>query len=125
MRRPNLFEEILGLPSNSSCCNYSNLTISEDENKVYVDAPIPGVKSENVEVTLDQEKRYLVISAKRKLERENVYYHMKGSNCYSYQIPLTAAIDINKPIEASCKEGILMVAMTKTRSPEPIKVQVA
>lgn len=121
---PNLFEEICKA-QNQPCSRYSSdLTISEDEHKVYIDAPIPGVNSEDIEVTLDQESRLLNISGKSKALRENAFYHLKGSDRYCYQIPLSAAVNVNEPIEASCKKGILTVALNKNKAPSPIKIEV-
>lgn len=126
MRRllPSLLEEFQEVFPALSCCQSSGLTIAEDESKVYIEAAVPGIRCEDVEVTLDQAKRRLRIHAKSKGQRENVHYHLKAADQFNYEVPLSNAIDTNKPIEAICKEGILTVELLKNRAPEPLKVEV-
>ena len=49
--------------SSPDCCKNpcsEGISISEDEEKLYIDAALPGVKSDEVEVTLDPKKRHLL-----------------------------------------------------------------
>lgn len=112
-----------------SCCSprgaTGGLTISEDDKKVYIDAQVPGARSEDIEVTVDRENSRLKISAKANhVRRENAHYHSKGSERFYYEIPFTNMIDLREKIEASCKDGILTIELTKIRAPEPLKIEV-
>ncbi len=117
---PNLFEELSG------CCNNAQgaFSISEDEKQFYFDLPVPGVDAKDIEVVVDQEKRTLKIRAQAKQKRENVQYHLKGACRFFYEVPLSNAIDTTAPIEAICKDGILSVALPKSRAHNPLKIEV-
>lgn len=119
---PCIFEEFNEM-LRGECCS-SGLTISEDEKKVYIEAAVPGVKSEDIEVTLDQEKRSLKICGRSKLKRENARYHLKSSDRFCYEIPLAGGVDFSRSIEANCKDGILTVELTKHQAPQPLKIVV-
>ncbi len=135
MRRrhlPNIFEDLdefcnafSGCCSGPSCQKSTEgLSISEDEERLYIDAPLPGTKPEEVEVTIDQKKRQLQICGKNQNERENVKYHMKGSQCYCYEIPLSNEIDLDSKVEAVSKDGILRLTLPKNKGHKPLKVDV-
>ena len=100
------------------------LSLSEDEQKLYIDAHLPGVKSEEVEVILDPKKRSLKIQGEGNLGREHVQYHIKSSQSYCYEIPLSNEIDLDTPIEAISKNGVLSITLLKNKSNQPQKIEV-
>jgi HSP20 family molecular chaperone IbpA len=129
---PSLFEELCGATScaapscgPASCCSPSGVSISEDEHKLYIDASVAGVNSKEIQLTLDQENGVLKIFAESKDKRENVQYHLRNPKRYCYEIPLSMQnLDLSKPIEATCKDGILTVQLLKTQIPAPLKIEV-
>ncbi len=128
---PTIFDEIDELcQSLGGACqapqriNQFGISISEDDKKIYVDVPVPGVKAEDVEVTFDHENLKLLIKGEAKQARENVTYHINSSGAFSYQIPVSKQIDPNAGVEAICKEGILSLTLSKSRSSQPFKIEV-
>lgn len=117
---------------NTGCCSgrghcqtsKEGLSISEDEQRLYIDVPMPGVKSDEVSVTLDPKRRVLTLCGEANLERENVKYHIKGSHCHCFEIPFSNEIDLEGQIEAVSKDGILSVSLPKTKSHQPKKIEV-
>ncbi|GAB4193282.1 MAG: hypothetical protein Tsb0015_15940 [Simkaniaceae bacterium] len=102
----------------------SGLSISEDDKFVYVEAALPGVSPEEVEVTFD--KGILWIKAQRKEEKEEKEkkYYRKASRSYSYRVAVPGNIDENKEPEATFHEGIMTIKFSKTEKAEPKKIQV-
>ncbi|MDN3506167.1 MAG: Hsp20/alpha crystallin family protein [Simkaniaceae bacterium] len=133
MRNSNLihilkdFDEIFNTFNAKECCStsyYEGLSISEDKEKLYIDAELPGVKPEEVEVTIEPKERKLLIKGKPKEDREDVHYHLKQKAKYCYQIPLSNEVDIESEIEAVSKDGILSITLSKNRGHKPLKVDV-
>lgn len=127
---PTMFDEIDEICQSLGDCrapqkfNQMGISISEDDQKTYVDVPVPGVKAEDVEVTFDQQNLRLLVKAQAKQSRENVTYSLKSANNFSYQIPVSKQIDPNGGVEAICKDGILSLTLSKSRSSQPFKVEV-
>lgn len=101
-----------------------SLSISEDGEKIYIDASLPGVNSEDVEVSFDPRTKYLTIRGKNIMKRENVQYHLQGQNTYHYEIPLSQEIDLDASMQAVSKNGILSVELCKHKQNKPLKIDV-
>lgn len=102
----------------------SGLTISEDENKVYIEAHLPGIKSDEVEMTY--EKGVLWIKAEKKEEtkdKKKKYYH-KAVQSFSYRLTVPGDVDESKQPEAACRDGILKVSFVKKRKGQAKKITV-
>jgi HSP20 family protein len=91
----------------------SGLSVWEDEKAVYIEAAVPGMKADDIEMTFHN--GVLVIKAEKKEEEEdkNKKFYKKAVNAFSYQIDLPAKVDESKQPEAICKNGILRVVFTK------------
>lgn len=131
---PNIFDDINEFyHAVNNCCSSSQcqkpthqekLFLSEDEGKLYIDAHLPGVKPDEVAVTVDPKKRQLTIRGEGKIERENVKYHLKGAQSFFYEIPLSHEIDLDAEISAISKDGILSVAIPKNHRHKPLTIPV-
>jgi len=137
MRNSNLnhilkdFDEIFNTFTRNDCCStsccedsYDGLSISEDKERLFIDAQLPGVKPEDVEVTIDPKERKLLIQGKPKAARENVQYHIKNVGNHCYKIPLSSEVDIKSMVEAVSKDGILSITLSKNRGHKPLRVDV-
>lgn len=125
-RMPTIFDELgafLAPRRAESCCSHLP-SISEDEDHLFIDAPLPGVDSGKIEVTLDPKKRLLTISGKQEAAREEVHYHLKGKSAFSYEIPLSHEIDMEKGAAASSKNGLLSISLEKNKRNKPLKIDV-
>lgn len=127
----NLFEDLDEYPTffnkhkSNSCCESQNsrgLSISEDNHKIYIEAPVPGVKPEDIEVTLDPKSRKLLIHAEVKEQRE-VKYHIRGQKSFYYELPLSNEMKSDK-INAICKDGVLHIDLEKSPANKPLKIDV-
>lgn len=101
----------------------SGITLYEDDDAVYLETPVAGVKPEDLQVTFD--RRGVSIEGKGEEEKSGVKYHMKGSRSFSYWVPLPSGrIDDNAKVEAEAKDGILKLVFPKSRAAKPLKIAV-
>ena len=102
------------------------LEIWEDDQSVYVAAELPGVKSEDVDITL--EGSVLTIRGEKKEkkpEKQQVQYHYRqrryGPFVLQFQLPST--VDGSK-VTASMRDGVLRVQLEKRAEVKPRKVEI-
>lgn len=98
----------------------SNVSLSEDENHIYVDAALPGLDENEIEVTL--EKGALWIQGNKKEEEEKKKYHYKATRSYSYQLALPESVDENAETKASYEKGVLHITFNKTKGQSAKKI---
>ncbi len=100
--------------------------VSEDENGYLVRAELPGVKKEDIDVTL--EGGVLTISAETKSESEEkdggrVIRQERRYGKYSRSLRLGTQIDESK-VKANYKDGILELALPKSEAVKPKRIAV-
>jgi len=89
----------------------TQLSLSEDNDNVYVEAPMPGLKPEDIKINL--ENGILRIQGEKKEEKkEGRRYHRKASYSYSYMVSLPSQTDEADPM-ARYKDGIMSVTFRK------------
>ena len=97
---------------------YPRIDISENKNRIDVTAEIPGVKKENIKITLQD--NILTIEGEKKKEneqKENNYFRserMFGSFKRSFTLP--KEVD-SESVEAKFEDGMLHIQM-KTMAPK-------
>jgi HSP20 family protein len=102
--------------------NPGGLSISEDAHNVYVDAAIPGVEADDVEMTYHNNilKIHGKVQEEEKKDRKN--YRMMTSE-FSYQVAVRD-VDPNQDPEATVKNGVLHVTFAKSKAAQPKKISV-
>ncbi|MBA4017775.1 MAG: hypothetical protein C0483_11425 [Pirellula sp.] len=127
MRHPvnRLFERFFddAMPSAVNRSQWAGLPISawQDEDNIYVEADMPGMTAEDIDVAVHQGT--LVISGERKCERQGVGY---DSRCYGrmeQHVSLPAEVAGDK-IEATLAHGVLSVKLPKAEAAKPRKIVV-
>jgi len=99
--------------------NAMRVDISEDEKNIYIEAELPGMKKEDVKVTV--EDGVLMIRGERKQETEEKKknYHRVERVYGSFSRAFTLGENINKDnIEAKYEDGVLHLTLPKM---EPVK----
>lgn len=100
----------------------SGLTVSEDEKQVYVEAQVPGVDADKIEVTFD--KGVLWIKGQQEQEEKDKKYYRKAASSFSYHVRLPDTVSASEEPEASCKNGVMKVVFQKTPETQPKKIAV-
>lgn len=114
------FGEEDGLLSTTTPLN--GLSVSEDENNVYVEAPVPGIDPKNVEITFD--KGLLWVKAEKEKEEKTKKYYKKASSSFSYHLTVPGNIDQSKEPEAVVKNGIATVTFRKVPEAKPKRIAI-
>lgn len=101
----------------------SGLSVSEDDKHVYVEASVPGVDPDKIEVSYD--KGVLWIRGQQEQERDGGRkFYRKASSSFSYRMAIPGNVDGDKDPEATYKNGIMKVTFNKIPEPQPKKIAV-
>ena len=94
----------------------------EDEDRIHVEAELPGLTDGDVDVTIH--RGVLIIQGERKpAEGRKYHYDGRAYGRFERIIRLPEAIDAEN-VEARMKDGVLMVSLPKRPDSKPKKVQV-
>jgi len=101
------------------------VNVTEDQNNYYVRAELPGVKTDELDISVTGET--LTLSGERKLaeESENTSYHRREREAGSFSrvISLPARLDVDK-VKAHAEDGVLTVVLPKAESAKPRQIAV-
>lgn len=101
------------------------VNFSEDEGHVYIEALVPGVDPNDVELSVL--RNTLTICGERKpfAEKEGQIVHRSelGSGKFSRTLELPVDIDPEK-ITAQCKDGIMQITLAKAEHAKPKKIEI-
>ncbi len=99
--------------------------ISETENALMMTAEIPGMKKEDISISINN--NVLVLKGEKKKEKESKdenYHRIErsyGSFTRSFSLPTT--VDANK-VKASYKDGVLIVELSKKEEAKPKEISI-
>jgi len=101
------------------------IDVAEKEDAILVRAEVPGMKPEEIDISVYGNT--LTIGGERKEAREdegNGFYHVESSyGSFRREVALPTDVDESK-IEAVCKDGILSITLPKAEKSKAVKVQV-
>lgn len=97
------------------------VNIWEDEHTVFVDAQLPGVKIEHIELYASGNS-LTIKGARQQAERT---WHLQEWNFSEFDrtVELPSAVDVDK-IEASFSDGILNIKMSRIANVDPKKIMI-
>ena len=106
------------IPSEDSYASMVSVNLMEDEKNYIAEIPVPGLKPEDIDISL--EDRYLTVSGETANESEdkNTKYHIREMSSVSFSRTIMLPGNVNEEeIDAKCEHGILKITMPKqTRS---------
>ncbi len=103
------------------------LTVYEEGDKIIVEAAMPGISSDDINIGLNN--GLLVIRGEKKVDEQgsDKKYIRKSDRSYSYSVMLDKKIDESIEPKATYKDGILKIVFVKAKATEakkiPIKVE--
>lgn len=104
---------------------FPQLNLTEDVDKYYIRAELPGISSDQIEIQATGKS--LSISGERKIETEadGVRYHRREREAgrFSRVIGMPGEIDAQR-IEARLKDGILTVFVPKSEAAKPRRIAI-
>ena len=102
----------------------SGLSISEDQNHIYIEAHLPGLQLEDIEVSFDKGILWIQGSRKEEEEDSNKKYYKKAASSYSYRLQVPGMVDEKKEPEAIYKNGIIKVVFYKLKEDQSKKIKI-
>jgi HSP20 family protein len=101
------------------------MNVSEDKDNYYVRAELPGLKANDLDISVTGDT--LSISGERKIpaEDEKAQYHRREREAgkFSRIVSLPAQIDTGK-VEARCNDGVLTVVLPRAEAAKPKQIAV-
>jgi HSP20 family protein len=101
------------------------IDVHEDSERLVLQAELPGVKREDIEVSIDA--NVLTLKGERKLEKEEQgrrYHRIERSyGTFVRQFQLPSNVDSTQ-IDAQLSEGVLTVSLNKKQELKPRKIDV-
>lgn len=93
----------------------SGLSVSEDDNHVYIEAALPGIKPEEIDMVFDKGILWIKAEKEDEIEDKKKKYYRKAMSTFSYRIAVPGDIEESKQPDAICKNGVLRVTFFKTK----------
>lgn len=104
---------------------YPLVNLSEDRDHIYVRAELPGVRAEDLEITIQDLS--LILRGERKIasEEKQVNYQRREreSGFFRRVLALPSRVKPDK-VEATCKDGVLTIKLAKPEEVKPRKIKV-
>lgn len=120
-----LFEGLVGSLREPTAGVFPLTNVTEDDDNYYVRAELPGMASDEIDISVTGDS--LSISGERKIrsEKEEARYHRREREAgkFSRMIGLPGQIDTGK-VEASCVDGVLTVVLPKAEAAKPKQIAV-
>jgi HSP20 family protein len=102
-----------------------SVDLSEDKDNVIVKAEMPGMKKDDVKISVQDNVLTLRGEKKQEKEEKGANYHRversHGSFCRSFQLPTPVKTD---KIKATYKDGVLNVSLPKTEEVKPKEIEI-
>lgn len=123
---PNFFDTESLLESVPKSIEHSGLGISEDKDFIIVEAALPGLSPEEIEVTFEKGVLWIKGEKKEEMEDKKRNYYRKASKSFSYHVDIPGEVDLSQDPVAEYKHGMMTVRFKKSEkhSARQIKVHV-
>jgi HSP20 family protein len=101
------------------------LDVFEDKDNLFVKAELPGMKKEDIEISIHDD--VLTLSGERTDEQKHhegeIHRSERFVGKFQRTLTLPTAVDVDK-VKASYKDGILTVTLPKSEAAKPKQIQV-
>jgi HSP20 family protein len=102
----------------------SNLSLWEDQNYISVEASVPGMNLEEIEVSCHNGILWIKAEKREEEKEPNKKWYRKASQVYSYRIAIPGNVDEKSEPEASLRNGVLEVKFKKIEQQKPKKIKI-
>ncbi len=102
----------------------SGLSVYEDENMVYVEAALPGLSHEHIDITFDKGTLWIKGEKEEEESGKKHKYYRKAANSFAYRVALPGNVDESQEPEAFYENGIMKIVFHKKKEYHPKKIQI-
>lgn len=120
-RFPFFFDDEFDMDFPSYC---SGLSVYEDEKHVYVEASLPGLNRDHIEISMDHNILTIEGEKKEELDEKKYKFHSKSKSAYSYRISVPGNIDEKKQPEATFNNGVVKIIFNKVEGKKAQKIPI-
>jgi HSP20 family protein len=101
------------------------LNVWEDESAFYVEADLPDVPADHLDLTVKEGSRLILSGERKPSEPANAVWHRQErfAGAFSRELTLTAPVDADK-VEARFEHGVLKLTLPKSEAARPRKITV-
>lgn len=121
---PSIIEEMFDQLTDFSAAEMEGLTVSEDKTHVFVEAALPGINSEDIEVTLEKGGLLRIRGEKKEEEDKEKRYHRRALSSYSYRLTLPSIVDESKEPKAIYEKGLIKLTFSKANNTQAKRIAV-
>lgn len=121
---PNLWEEMedrMGRWMGSS--EDTGVSVSEDDQNVYVDAQLPGLTSDDLDISVHQNTLWIKGEKKEEESDKDKKYYRRARSSFFYQVELPSQVEESSE-QAQFQDGILKITFKKTQQSQVRKIAV-
>jgi HSP20 family protein len=120
-----LFDSLSDFTGFRSAGVFPAINVSEDTESVYVRAELPGVKSENLDITMENDTLTIAGERQPAAEDESVSYHRREREWGAFRrsFSLQTRVDSTK-VQARYVDGILTVILPKAAEARPKQISI-
>ena len=104
--------------------NLNNISLSEDEEHVYVEASLPGLSESEIEITLERGVLWIKGNKSEEKDDSKRKYHYRTHRSYSYKVYVPESVDDASNPDAEYKKGVLHITFAKTKQEAPKKISI-
>ncbi len=101
----------------------TGVTVSEDDQNVYIEAYLPGLKSNDIDVSLNQNTLWIKGEKQEEEEDKDKKYYRRARNSFFYQVELPTQVEENSE-QADFQNGVLKITFTKARQSQVRKINI-
>jgi HSP20 family protein len=91
----------------------SGLSVYEDKNEVVVEAALPGMRQEDIEITMNEHVLQINANKQEKEEDKKKKYYKKATSAYNYHLTLPSNVDEKGEPSAHFKNGVMQIRFKK------------
>ena len=103
----------------------SNVSLSEDNSHVFVEANLPGLSKDDIEISLHEGILWIKGDCKKVEEDKERKYYCKASRSFSYRVALPTNINETEEPKAQYKDGVILITFNKLQKEQPKKITIS
>ena len=101
------------------------LDVAEDEDEFVVKASVPGIKPEDLDITVTKNTLTIKGEVRQEEEKEEERYHLRERRYGRFARSITLPTSVNADeIEADYEKGVLTLHLPKTEEVKPKRIEV-
>lgn len=100
------------------------LSVSEDDNHVYIEAAVPGIEPDKIDVTYKKGVLWIKAAKEEKEEDKDKKFYRHSQQDFQYRVSVPGNVDESKDPESNYKNGIVKITFNKRTEEEPKKIAV-